>query len=129
MGVIFLDSNRIERLRSNLNGDPEFQLAARFMSQNIRLGVADSECIVTVCEGVVTEIQLPPVSEPWSFSIEGTSDSWSRLLEPVPPPFYNSLFAGLQRANFKLAGDLEVAYAYFWALNRMIDIMRRMQNE
>ncbi len=129
MGVIFLDSNKLERLRSSLNGDPEFQLAARFMSQNVRLGVADSECFVRVCEGVVTEIKLTPFSEPWSFSIEGPSESWSRLLEPVPPPFYNSLFAGLQRGNFKLSGDLEAAYAHFWAVNRMLDIMRSMQNE
>lgn len=129
MGVIFLDSNRIERLRSSLNGDPEFQLAARFMSQNVRLGVADSECFVRVCEGVVTEIKLTPFSEPWSFSIEGSSESWSRLLEPVPPPFYSSLFAGLQRGNFILSGDLEAAYAHFWAVNRMLDIMRSIQNE
>ena len=129
MGAIFLDSNKIERLRSSLNSDPEFQLAARFMLQNIHLRVADSACIVRVRDGLVIEIKLPPFTEPWSFSIEGPSESWDKLLKPVPPPFYNSLFAGIQRGTFKLVGDLEAAYAHLWAVNRMLDIMRLMQNE
>ena len=129
MEIIFLDPHKMERLRSCLNHDPEFELAARFMSHNIRLGVGESECIVKVSDGIVTEIKLPPFSEPCDFSIEGPSQSWENLLEPVPPPFYNSLFAGLQRGNFRLTGDLEVAYAYLWAMNRMVDIMRQLQNE
>lgn len=129
MGVIFLDPNKLELVRNGLNSDPEFQLAARFMSKDIHLGVGDSECVVRVRDGIVTGMKLHPFYEPWNFSIEGPFEFWDKLLQPVPPPFYNSLFAGMQRGTTMLVGDLEAAYAHFWAVNRMLDVMRELQNE
>jgi len=130
MTVVFLDSSKVERFQNAMNNDAEFKLAARFMSEDVLLEVDDSRCIVKVRDGVVTEIKLnPPSSDHWSFSIKATAETWDKLLRPSPPPLYTGLNAGMIRGNLQITGNLEVAFAYFWAMNRMLDIMRQLQND
>jgi hypothetical protein len=130
MRVIFLDSSKLERLRNTMNNDTEFKLAARYMSEDILLEADDSRCRVRVHNGVVTEIRLDPPSEDhWSFSIKATAESWEKLLQSSPPPFYTGLNAGLIRGILQITGNVEVAFAYLWAMNRMLDIMRPLQNK
>ena len=130
MSVIFLDSNKVAQLINTLNNDSEFKLAARFMSEDILLEVDDSRSIVKVRDGVVTEIKLnPPANDNWSFSIKATAESWDKLLQPSPPPFFTGLNAGMIRGNLQILGNLEAVFAYSWAVNRMLDIMRQLQNK
>jgi hypothetical protein len=130
MGIRFLDPSFVERFQKGINSDPEFRLAARFMSKDILLGVGDSQCIVSVRDGAIAKINLAPTfMDPWSFAIRAPTESWEKLLQPSPPPFYNGLFAGMHRGTFILEGDLEAAFAHFWAVSRMLDVMRQLQNE
>jgi hypothetical protein len=130
MTVVFLDSSKVEGLRHAINNDTEFKFAARFMSEDVLLEVDESRCIVKVQDGVVTEIELnPPSDAHWSFSIKATAESWDKLLQSSPPPFYTGLNAGMMRGNLQIIGNMEVAFAYFWAMNRMLDMMRELQNK
>jgi hypothetical protein len=129
MGIIFLNPAKVERIRDAINRDPEFKLNARLLSKNVHLGVGDSECILKICDGVITEIKLAPYWESWSFSIKGSMEAWEKMFQPVPPPFYDNLWTATQRDNLKLEGDMESAFAYLGALNRMFEIMRQLQNE
>ena len=129
MEILFLDPSHIKRFREGINRDPEFILAARFMSQDILLGVDDSKCIISIRDGKVTEINLlPTFMDSWDFSIRATGESWEKLLSPSPPAFYHGLFAGMHRGTFSLEGNLEAAFAHFWAVSRMLDVMRQLQN-
>jgi hypothetical protein len=130
MSILFLDPKYIKHFCEGISNDPEFKLAARFMSQDILLGVDDSKCIVSVRDGKVTEINLlPTFMDSWDFSIRATGESWEKLLSPSPPAFYHGLFAGMHRGTFSLEGNLEAAFAHFWAVSRMLDVMRQLQNE
>jgi hypothetical protein len=130
MTVVFLDSSKVERLRNVINNDTEFKLAARYMSEDILLEVDESRCIVKVQYGVITEIKLnPPSNDHWSFSIKATAESWDKLLQSSPPPFYTGLNAGMMRGNLQIIGNMEIAFAYLWAMNRMLDVMREQQNK
>ncbi|MGD0915883.1 MAG: hypothetical protein ABSB22_05440 [Thermodesulfobacteriota bacterium] len=129
MGIRFLDPRHIRRFCEGISSDPEFKLAAKFMSQNILLGVGDSKCIVSIRDGIVAEFNLSPTfMDSWDFSIRATTESWEKLLSPLPPAFYHGLFAGMHRGTFSLDGNLEAAFAHFWAVNRMLDVMRQLQN-
>ncbi len=129
MTVRFLDPKQVEKFRKGINDDFEFKLAAKYMSKDVLLELGNSQCIVKIREGMITEMNLTPTfMDAWSFSISGTIDSWEKFLKPVPPPFYNSLFAVMIRANMKVIGDLESAFAFFWAMSRMFDLMRAIQN-
>jgi hypothetical protein len=130
MRIIFLDSNKVEHLRNAINQDAEFKLAARYMSEDILLEADDSRCIVKVRDGVVMEIKIDPPSDThWSFSIKATAESWDKLLQSSPPPFYTGLNAGLIRGILQITDNVEVAFAYLWAMNRMLDVMRQPQNK
>ncbi len=130
MAICFLDPKQERRLREGINSDPEFKLAAEFMTQDVLLGADDSRCLIKVRDGVVTEIKVSPTFlEPWGFAIRASAQFWEKFLQPVPPPFHNGLFAGMTHGILKIEGNLEAAFAHFWAMCRMLDVMRQLQNE
>ncbi len=129
MAIRFMDPKEAEGIRSYVNSDPEFRLAAARMMTNVLLGVGESRCVVKVREGVVSEILANPVfAEACSFYVKGSEEAWAKFLQPVPPPFYNGVFSAMIRQNFELGGDLEEAFSDFWPLTRMFDLFREVQN-
>ena len=129
MAIRFLDAEEAERFRKDINGDPEFKLAARHMREDVLLEVGDFQRIVRVRDGQISEIvQVPTFMDAWSFALKGPIETWENFLKPVPPPFYTSLFATMIRSKMFVVGNLEAAFAYFWAINRMLNFMREKQN-
>jgi pimeloyl-ACP methyl ester carboxylesterase len=64
----------------------------------------------------------------WSFFIKGSIAAWEKFLQPMPPPTYSDLYGAIARRHFELGGDIEAAFAHFWALTRMLDIFREFEN-
>lgn len=125
MKVSFLDPNRLKVIQDALNGDAEFKLAAKGMSETVGLKAEKSRCLIRISDGVVSDIGIDEAeSEKVSFSIDATFDSWELLLKRVPPPFYTGIFAGMLRGNLQISGNLEIAFVYLWAVNRIFDILR-----
>ncbi len=129
MTLRFLEPQETENLRGIINRDPEFKLAAKFFSKDILLIAGESRCIVKVREGMMTEIALNPTfMDRWDFSIKASPESWEKFLRPVPPPFHIGLYSGMGRQTFEVGGDLESVFAHYWAVTRMLDVMRDFQN-
>jgi hypothetical protein len=130
MSVRFLNPAETAHVRDAINSDPEFKLASRFFSKDILLIVGASKCIVRVRDGVVIEIKLDPTfMNPWSFFIKGSTETWQKFLQPMPPPFFTDLYGCISRQHFDLGGDIEAAFAHYWALTRILDILREIENE
>ncbi len=130
MGIRFMDPRKVKNVRERINSDPEFHLAARFMSQNILIRAGDRQCIFKIRDGVLTEIVLSPSPmEPWDFFIQAPQKSWEIFLQPLPPPFYHSLFGASIREDFQFGGNIEAMFAHYWATQRMLAVMRELQNE
>jgi hypothetical protein len=130
MAVRFINPNETAHVVDAINADPEFKLASRFFSKDILLVVADAKCIIKVRNGVVIEIKLNPTFMiPWSFFIKGSAETWQNFLQPMPPPCFTDLYGCISRQNFELGGDIEAAFAHYWALTRMLDILREIENE
>jgi hypothetical protein len=68
-------------------------------------------------------------ADPWDFAIRGLVDAWEKFLQPIPPRFYDGLLGGMLRGNFRLEGDTISAFSHFWAITRMLDIFRELQNK
>jgi hypothetical protein len=95
----------------------------------VMLGVGNQRCLIKINEGVVTSININPTPmDPWSFMVSGSIESWEKLLQPVPPPFYDGLFAGMLRGTIQIEGNLEIAFGHIWAVSRILDILRDLQN-
>jgi hypothetical protein len=130
MSIRFLNPSETAYVRNVINSDPEFKLARRFFSKDILLIVGDAKCIVKLRDGVVIEIKLNPTfMNPWSFFIKGSVETWQKFLQPIPPPFFTDLYGGISRQHFELGGDIEAAFAHYWALTRMLDVLRELENE
>ena len=129
MSFRFLNPSETAYVRDAINSDPEFKLASRFFSKDILLIVGDAKCIVKVRDGIVIEIKLNPTfMNPWNFFIKGSAETWQKFLQPIPPPFFTDLYGGISRQHFELGGDIEAAFAHYWALTRMLDVLRELEN-
>lgn len=130
MKISFLDPEKADYVKKRMNSDPEFCIAAKYMSTDILFGVGDSQCIFKVRDGVISEIAFNPAPvDGWHYFIKAPEKSWEKLLQPFPPPFYQGFFSASIREDFEMGGDMEALFAYYWATQRIISIMRDLQNE
>jgi hypothetical protein len=67
--------------------------------------------------------------EPYSISIGGPLEVWKKMMVQLPRPFYHDWFAASFHHEFILGGDLESAYAYYYAIRRINAIMRETVTE
>ncbi len=130
MPVQFTDPKHVEGYRKAINEDPEFKIAARLMSKDVRVKVDNVECMFRIADGVLRNIKLENTYlDSWSFSISASGKSWDKFLQPVPPPGYNGLFGAMVQGLFRMEGDLEAGFAYYWAVQRMLDVIRIAHNK
>ena len=130
MAVHFIDPVNATSFRDVINADPEFKIAARFMTKDVLIEVGNTKCIVKFRDGVVTQIKSENAfADPWDLAIRGLVDAWEKFLKPIPPRFYDGLLGGMLRGNFRLEGDTISAFSHFWAITRMLDIFRELQNK
>ena len=109
MAVHFINPKHTERFREAINNDPEFKLSARQLTEDALLEVGDSQCIVKIRDGVITQIKVEPTNlNRWGFAIRAPIESWEKLLQPVPPPYFDSLWGGMIRGTFRLEGGSSV---------------------
>jgi hypothetical protein len=129
MTIRLLDANEAERLRVRVNSDPEFKLVARDMTVNLAIAVGSESRLVKVHDGQLHTIgRFVPLTEPVDIYIKGGSEFWQRMLLPVPPPRFQNLYAAVRAGNCEITGNGELYSAYFAAINRMIDVMRELEN-
>ena len=130
MTICFIDSKNEVLYRDIINADPEFKIAARYMTKDFLLEVGDTKCIVKIRDGIITQIKTENAfADPWNFAIRASADTWGKFLLPVPPRFYDGLFGGMIRGNFNIEGDTISAFGHLWAITRMLDIFRELQNK
>ena len=129
MSVRLLDSNEAERFRIGANNDPEFKLLGRDMTLNLVIEIGSDRRLFKVREGEVRAIgRIVPMADSVDLYIKGGDEFWRNLLSPVPPPRFQNLYAATHSGNCEIAGNSELYNAYFPAINRMIDVMRELQN-
>ena len=130
MAIRFIDPKNATAFRDILNADPEFKIAARYMTKDACIEVGNTRCIIKFRDGVVTQIKSEDAfADPWDFAVRGSADAWEKFLQPIPPRFYDSTFGGMVRGNFRIEGDTVSAFSHFWAVTRMLDIFRELQSK
>ena len=114
----------VDAIREGLNADPEFVLAARFWYVDIRFTIGDDVYFMHIENGVVESFQHGTQGfDPYSISVGGPESVWREMLVEKPRPFYHDWFAASFHHEFELGGDLESAYAYYYALRRIHAVM------
>jgi hypothetical protein len=121
-----MDELNTEKLKIDLNSDPEFTLNARLWEGRFKLNIGDDPYVFQIHEGKVERIiDQPDMFTEYDFCISGPSEGWEELLAPVPRPFYQDLFSAWLHHGFTVEGDLEQFFGFHMALRRMIQILRQ----
>jgi hypothetical protein len=117
--------NGLQRLTPALaNEDAEFALAARMWDGDVLFASGEDAVRMTVRGGRVTEVVGSAASAAAAIRIIATADAWEKLLQPVPPPFYQDLFGAASRHGVLLLGEPEDVFPYYPALRRLIELLR-----
>jgi len=117
----------VEAFAEALNEDPEFAIAARYWDATLKLTMGESKYMVFIAGGKVTGIDAAPgMMEDWDydFCIAAPLEEWEKMLQPVPPPFYQALLPAVLLHGFDFGGDFETFCAYYRAFSRFIEVMR-----
>lgn len=114
----------VDAIRDGLNNDPEFTLCARFWYCDLRFVVGEDQYFMRIENGRVASFQHGTQGfDPYTINIGGAAGVWAEMLEERPKPFYHDWFAASFHHEFELSGDLESAYAYYYALRRIHAVM------
>ncbi|TMB50169.1 MAG: hypothetical protein E6J56_22145 [Deltaproteobacteria bacterium] len=112
------------RVMGQANADGEFRIAARFWRIRLRLDLGSESVRLTVEDGAIRAIEPCASDGACDVSVSGDRDSWARLLEAAP--LWQDLFGAAGRGDFAIAtSDPEAFYAYYPAVRRLVDLLRR----
>lgn len=94
------------------------------------LKVGDDRYIFDVADGEVRRFELTTDQfQGSSATLSGTEEDWAQLLKPTPMPFYQDFFGAWFNHGFEISGDLRSLFAHYWALLRLLDIMREVAGQ
>jgi len=117
--------NRLRWLTPTLaNDDPEFVLAARMWDGDILFVSGEDAVRMTLRAGRVTDVVQSAASAVAVIRIVATAEAWEKMLQPVPPAFYQDLFGAASRHGVQLLGAPEDVFPYYPALRRLIELLR-----
>ncbi len=118
-----------DRVRARANDDPEFTLAARHWNMTIRLDVGEAPYMLEIRDGRITGFVAIDSAHAARLGhdvrIAAPARDWREFLRPVPRPFFQDLFAALEREHFEFqANDPFHFMAYYPAARRLFELMR-----
>lgn len=117
-----------DTLREALNSDSEFRLQARYWDGVLQLQFGDQAHTFRLKDGEVVSIEDTPVPDGTKCSaiISAPIEDWCEFLQPIPRPVCHELFPASFRHGFELKGDEDYVWAYYAALRRVGEILRRV---
>ena len=75
-----------KKYKDIINADPEFKIAARFMTKDMCVEAGKNRCIVKLRDGVVTEIKFEDAfADRWDFAVRASVDAASIRTVPGLP--------------------------------------------
>jgi hypothetical protein len=119
-----------DEVRTRANADAQFLNAARLWNFELLLRVGFDNYMMSISDGRIARFDVTTdIFERHNGVLGGTEDDWQQLLTPVPPPFYQDFFGAFFQHGFQMSGDLDSMFAHYWALLRLLAIMRATHNE
>jgi hypothetical protein len=108
-----------------LNDDSEFRIAGRYWDGSIRFEFGADVYRLQLLAGKV--VAIDNVTSPagrGDVVVKAPVEDWAKLLESIPPPFYQEFYPASVHHGFRLEGDHDYIWPYYWALRRSAEILR-----
>lgn len=123
------DTQWMERWRTRVNDDAVTKTIGRHFTANVMIEFGDAAYVVSFVDGTATNIVHGVGPETtWTFALRGPHDSWSKFIQPLPPPMYNDIWAMAHplHGRLKIEGDVKVMWQNLRAFTWVLDLMREV---
>jgi|SRR3979411_362142 hypothetical protein len=111
-----------------VESDPEMQYVGKYFDADFLLDFGGREFLVAVRGGRIRNVaESPTPMDPWQFALRWPLEAWQKFAQPVPPPMYNDVFAGMFEGGLVFHGDTTILMQNIKALFRMLDVMREVK--
>jgi hypothetical protein len=119
-----LEQLMLRALPDAANDDAEFAIAARMWDADVVFASDGNAVKMSIADGRITDIASVPRASTAEICISGPEDGWTKMLAPLPAPFYQDLFGASIHHGFTIEGEVEAVYPYYPALRRLIELLR-----
>jgi hypothetical protein len=113
----------IEAAARAANDDPEFRIAARFWSANLRLASGERSWLVRLRDGRIAEVAAAPSGAAAGAGIAAPAAVWREILAPTPRPFYQDLYGAALHHGLAFENP-DALWPYYPALRRLVELLR-----
>lgn len=112
----------IEAAARAANDDPEFRIAARFWSTDLRLASGERAWLVRLRDGRIAEVAAARGGSA-DAGIAAPADVWREMLAPIPRPFYQDLYGAALHHGLEFE-NADALWPYYPALRRLVELLR-----
>lgn len=103
---------------------------ARYLNTNFIISTIDTEYLVNIEKGSVTNVQEGPFVMPsYNFKLTAPRDEWLKFLQPIPQPGSHDIIAMLRRKVLKFDGDLHPLMSHLLYFKLLLASLRPQEKE
>jgi len=125
-----LNKQWVEKWAKKVNEDKVLKVIGKFFTANFVIGMDEKDYLIKVREGKIEMVtdEITPNMMGWQFALRAPTASWSKFVEPTPPPMYNDIWAMAHplHGRLKIEGDTKIFWQNLRALAWMLDVMRQV---
>jgi hypothetical protein len=119
----------MEKFHAIVNRDGPFKNVGKHCNVRFLVGIGDQEYLVVVEKGRVESVALSGIFDfdaNWAFALRGPQESWSKFVQPIPPPTYTDVIFMTFNQRIRLEGNLLAFWQNIRALLWMFSLMRNV---
>jgi hypothetical protein len=124
------DARWMERWQTLVNQDSVTKVIGRHFTADFLLDFSSAAYVVSFVNGMLTRVaqDLGPETT-YQFALRAPQESWSKFVQPIPPPMYNDIWAMAHplHGRLRLEGDVKVMWQNLRAFTWTLDLMRNVQ--
>lgn len=123
------DAQWMERWQNQVNQDSVTKVIGRHFTADFLLDFSNAMYVVSFVNGVMTRVtaKIDPETT-YQFALRAPRESWSKFIQPIPPPMYNDIWAMAHplHGRLQLEGDVKVMWQNLRAFTWTLDLMREV---
>ena len=117
-----------DALKSALRDDTEFRVLARYWSGSLRFDIGKDVYLIRLKDGEVSAVDSQASANAGYGDVVITApiESWAEFLQPMPRALYHEFYPASAHHGFRLGGDEDTLWPYYYAIRRSGEIMRSL---
>jgi hypothetical protein len=124
------DARWMERWQKLVNQDSVTKVIGRHFTADFMLDFSNAAYVVSFVNGAMTRVaqDIGPETT-YQFALRAPQESWSKFIQPIPPPMYNDIWAMAHplHGRLRLEGDVKVMWQNLRAFTWTLDLMRNVK--